>query len=121
MAKKRSHPEAAPKAALVLSTQATQQRALKEADAVWAKTTEAAIKAYDQVMHGAWSRYMSALKIHHDTHGKKAKSGGTDFDKKYDQDRENALRQWNLATAVADKNLKKVQDQLGDVPTDESE
>lgn len=121
MAKKRSHPVATPKAALVLSTQATQQRALKEADAVWTKSLEDASKAYDQLMHSAWSRYMGGLKVHQDTSGKKTKTGGTDFDKRYDEERVLALRNWNLACATADKNLQKVRDRLGDVPTDESE
>jgi hypothetical protein len=120
MARKKSHPVETPKAAIVLSTNAVKQRALREADAVWTKATEDANKAYDQLMHSAWSRYVNGLKAHQDANGKKAKTNGTDFDKRYDQERENALRNWNLAAAAADKNLKKVRDSLGSV-TDESE
>lgn len=98
---------------------------LREADALWMKTIEDANRAYGQSMHSAWMRYASALKTHHGSKGKKAKSGGTDFDQRYDEDRLNALRLWNLTTTLADKTLKKVQNRIGKVeltdeePTDE--
>src|SRR5258708_36228895 len=121
MAKKRSHQVEAVKAPLQLTGSAVHQRTLREADAVWTKALEDAGRNYDQAMHGAWSRYMSALKIHQDTNGVKAKSGETDFDKKFDQERESALRSWNLAAAAADKNLMKVRDRVGYVVTDQTE
>ncbi len=95
----------APKAVPLLTAGAAHERALKDADAVWTKAIEEASRNYDQAMHGAWSRYVGALKVHQDTNEKKAKSGGTDFDKKYDQERENALRTWHAASAAADKKL----------------
>ena len=111
MAKKRSHPVDAPKAVPLLTAGAAHERALGEADAVWTKAIEEASRNYDQAMHGAWSRYIGGLKVHQDVNGKKVKSGGTDFDKKYDQERENALRTWNTACAAADKKREKFTDE----------
>jgi hypothetical protein len=122
MAKKRSHPVDAPKAVPLLTGASAHERALKDANAVWTKAIEEASRNYDQAMHGAWSRYIGAMKIHQDANGKKAKTGGTDFDKKFDQDRENALRTWHAASATADKKLERVVNSVGgDLPTDETE
>src|SRR5271157_1798399 len=121
MAKKRSHPVDAPKAVPLLTAGAAHERALNDASAVWTKAIEEASRNYDQAMHGAWSRYVSALKIHQDTNGKKAKSGGTDFDKKYDQERENALRSWHTAAAASDKKLERTKNAIAGDATDETE
>lgn len=102
MAKKRSHPIAVPKAPLQLTAGETHERELKEANVLWTKAVEAASRSYDQVMNSAWHRYANALKAFQETNGKKAKSGETDFSKRYDQDRETALKGWNHACAAAD-------------------
>lgn len=106
----------APKATPLLTAGAAHERALKEADAIWQKAQEDASRTYDSAMHGAWGRYMTALKAHHEANGKKAKSGDTEFDKKYDQERESALRNWHLAASAADKKLERVKNAIE--PTD---
>jgi hypothetical protein len=118
MARKRSHPVDKPKEALLLTGSAAHERALQAADAAWTKATDDANKAYDMGMSSAWQRYISALKAH----GPKP-SGGTDFSKKYDQEREIVLKNYHTACTSADKKLERTKNAIeGDLePIDESE
>lgn len=98
MARKKSHPVDAPAAAPVYTPDQNIARALRQIDEVWQKEIETLSRTYDQCMHGAWNRYTTALKAH----GPKP-TAGTDFDGKYDEERESALRAWFTGSEKADE------------------
>ena len=98
---------------------AAHERARRDADYAWEKAQQEAQKAYDMLTHGAWQRYVTALKANG-----KAKSAGTDFDRQYEREREMALKGWHDASNKADKVLQRTLDAVdgdgGDDPTDET-
>jgi hypothetical protein len=107
--------ETTPTTALVTGP-AARLRARRDADYAWDKAQQEAQKAYDMLIHGAWQRYVTALKAHG-----KARSTGTAFDIQYDREREMALKGWQETTAKADKKLKATLDAIGgDVIDDET-
>jgi hypothetical protein len=117
MAKKKLKAQETPKVSPLVTGPAAQERARRDADYTWDKAQQEAQRAYDMLMHGAWQRYVTALKAH----GGKT-SGGTDFDKQYDREQEMALKGWQDASVKADKKLKSILDAIeaDEEPTDET-
>jgi hypothetical protein len=117
MTKRKAKAPETPKASPLVTGPAAQERARRDADYAWDKAQQEAQKAYDMLMHGAWQRYITALKAH----GVKP-SGKTDFSTQYDREREMALKGWRDTTEKADKKLKATLDAIeGDQePTDET-
>ena len=105
---KKPKKEAPPKVAPVVHGEAAKAIVRKQAQTEWDKAQEEATKSYNAAMNGAWQRYLAALKLHT---GKS--SAGTDFDKQYDIDREQAVRQWRLLSERADKRLETALDACG--------
>ncbi len=100
MAKKKSHPVEA--AAVVVRTPAENvSKALQQIDDTWRQETETISRTYDQAMQGAWHRYIAALKAH------QGPSAGTDFDKQFDKERENALAEYHRSGKSADDKMEK--------------
>jgi hypothetical protein len=108
MAKKKAKAPDTPKVSPLATGPAAQLRARRDADYAWDKAQQEAQRAYDMLTHGAWQRYITALKAHG-----KAKSAGTDFDRQYDREREMALKGWQDASRTADKKLQTALDAIG--------
>jgi len=102
MARKKSHPVDGPATAPTPTPEQSVTRALQQIDDTWRQETEALSRTYDQNMHGAWSRYVNALKAHG-----AGPTAGTDFDKQFDKERENALTGYHRAGKLADDKMEK--------------
>ncbi len=70
-------------------------------EASFHKAHDEANAKYQQAMSGAWQRYATAL--HADLKlDPRRKTGGTDYDRQYDREREAAIREWRKFFASAE-------------------
>lgn len=83
----------------------------KRVEDEWSRDQEAANRSYDQYTASAWVRYLTALKEHLKDNPK-ASTRGSSFDAQYDKDRDNALRDWHRASAVAEDKRHAAEKQI---------
>ena len=76
------------------------ERLRQQRETAWDREFEKINKEYGSAMEGAWRRYIAAL--HADP---SKKSAGKDYDKKYDQERADALAAYHKACAKMNKAI----------------
>jgi hypothetical protein len=81
------------------------QQTLQEIDVEWDRVMETANRDYNAACHGAWQKYLTALKADTRKPGDRTWGKPQEYDKQYDADRQAALTRWELQTNTVGKKL----------------